>query len=249
MAVRFLLAIWAPIAWLIVLVVTVLVVLVSLPISLLIPFERFQGGIPAWLIGRLPYLTLSPIRITRAEGFDPTRASMYVMNHVSSMDGYVAVRTLPHPFCGLLNESHLKIPGYGWIMRLGNAIGVPADRSGRTAALTRAATDRKSRGISVLVFPEAHRTRDGQMRPFRRGVFFMARDAALPVVPVAVRGLHEILPRGHWVPQPGCIEVHLFEALETAGLSDDEIGQLAERTQQQIQSWLDGEPESPTTER
>lgn len=239
---RFVLAIWAVMAWTLVLTVSILVVLLSIPVSLFIPFARFQGGIPAWVVGRLPHLTLSSIRITCDPGYDPKRVSMYVQNHVSSMDGYVSIRALPHPFCGLLNESHLRIPGYGWIMRLGNAIGVPKDRSGRTAALTRAAMERATRGISLLVFPEAHRTRDGAMRPFRKGVFFMARDAGLPVVPVAVRGLWEILPRGQWIPRPGRIEIHIGAAIETDGLSDDEVGELAVRTQDTIQAWLSAAP-------
>ena len=64
--------------------------------------------------------------------------------------------------------------------------------AGRTAELTAAAQDRVKRGLSILVFPEGHRTRDMKVGPFKRGVFFMARDANIPVVPLAVHGIHQV---------------------------------------------------------
>ena len=49
---------------------------------------------------------------------------------------------------------------------------------------------------SILAFPEAHRTMDGRVQRFRRGLFLIARDVGLPVVPVAITGWYETARKG-----------------------------------------------------
>ena len=234
---RVLLILWSIFAWSIVISVSLSIVLVCTILSPIWPFERIQGSWPGWIIGKLPYLTLSRISVTWDPAVDPDQTVVFVMNHVSSMDAYVAVHGLPHPFCGLLNASHLKIPGYGGIMRLANAIGVPKGK-GRFEAVATAALERKARKISILTFPEAHRTRDGELRDFRTGAFFMARDAGMPIVPVSVSGLWHVLKRGEWIINPGHIQLHAGAPIPTDGLTDDEVRELAASTHAQIKSRL-----------
>lgn len=66
----------------------------------------------------------------------------------------------------------------------------------------------------------------------------MARDAGLPVVPLAVRGLHAICPKGSWLLRPGTIDVYVGPQVETAGLSDEEVGALAVRFQRAIGEYV-----------
>ena len=230
--------IWSCIAWLIALIGFIAVVLLALPLSLFRPFETFQGGWPSAIIGRTPLLTLSRFTIREDPRHDASRVCLYVMNHTSVLDGPVAVGALPHPFCGIENAGHLLLPGYGWLMKMANAIPVHKGE-GRTEILKKAVIDRVQRGISVLAFPEAHRTIDGRVRPFRRGVFFLARAAGIPVVPVGVRGLRTILPKGTLVVRPGAIEVYIGPPLETHGLSDDEIVGLAASAQTIVSRYVE----------
>ena len=242
---RLLFAIWSVVAWSVGLAIQILVALICAPLLLLKPFERFQGGWPATVIGWIPRLTLSRRTVVWDRRYDPRRVSVYCSNHTSMLDGHVAVHALPHPFCGVENAAHLDVPGYGWLMRLANAIPIP--RGGkRTEAVVAAAKERAGRGISILAFPEAHRTLDGHVRPFRKGVFLMAREAGLPVVPTAVRGMYHVLPKGTWIVSPGHLEVYLGPTLETAGLSDAELDVLAERTRAIITAWIERrETENP----
>ncbi|MCA9520395.1 MAG: 1-acyl-sn-glycerol-3-phosphate acyltransferase [Myxococcales bacterium] len=172
--------------------------------------------------------------------FDATRASVFCQNHVSVIDGHVACATIPVRFCGLMNSWHFKVPGYGWIMRQVKGIGVAPKRADRTAFITAEAKKRADEGISILTFPEGHRTTDGTVRPFRRGAFFMARDAGLPVVPLAVRGLFEINRKGSMLfRRGGTVEVYLGEPIETAGLDDEQIAALAHRVHGIIADWVE----------
>ena len=176
------------------------------------------------------YMTFSKVRVIYDPNFDPERRSVFAQNHVSMMDGHVACASIPHDFCGLMNAWHFHIPCYGWIMRSTGGIPVYPRTAGRTAELTAAAQDRVKRGLSILVFPEGHRTRDMKVGPFKRGVFFMARDANIPVVPLAVHGIHQVNRKGKYTFTPGHITVYVGAQLETTGLTDHEVHDLAERT-------------------
>ncbi len=169
-------------------------------------------------------LTGSNYRFIYDPAFDPTIRSVFAQNHVSVMDGHIACAVIPHAFCGLHNHWHFRLPGYGWIMKLASGIPVYPRSSGRTAEITEAAKHRVNElGISILVFPEGHRTKDGKVGPFKRGTMFMARDAGIPVVPIAVRGMDKVNRKGSmriWADQE--VVIYIGRQYETTGLATDE---------------------------
>ncbi|HFE44994.1 MAG TPA: 1-acyl-sn-glycerol-3-phosphate acyltransferase [Nannocystis exedens] len=201
--------------------------IICIPIAVFVRFERFQRKGPAQVMGLVPRLSGSRIVVHFDPGYDPGRVSLYVQNHVSMLDGHIALATIPQVFCGLENAAHLRIPGYGQMMRLGNTIPVYRRSDGRASEIAASARERASRGISILTFPEGHRTLDGGVRPFRTGVFRIARDADLPIVPIAVRGAYKMLPKGTAILRAVRIDVYIGAQVETAGLSDDELVELS----------------------
>jgi 1-acyl-sn-glycerol-3-phosphate acyltransferase len=224
--------------WLVALVWMSSVATIALLLTPFVSFKRSHPYLGAPGMATCVRLTFSRLRVTRDPGFDPERRSVFCQNHVSVLDGHVACGAIPHAFCGLMNHTHFRIPGYGWIMKLARGIPVYPRASGRTAEISEAARERAAYGISILTFPEAHRTLDGNVREFRRGVFFMARDAGLPVVPLAVRGLYAINRKGSWLFRPGTVDVYLGPQIETAGLNDEQVGELATRVQSAIDTYV-----------
>lgn len=174
-------------------------------------------------------LTLSRISILYDREFVKERRGVFIQNHVNMLDGQLACHVIPHAFCGLYNYWHNWIPGYGWVMYLAQGIKVYPKSKGGVARITEQAKNRAERNMSILAFPEGHRTRSGKVGPFKRGAFFMARDAGLPVVPLCVRGMLEVNKPKTQVFRPGHIEVYIGKHIETAGLSDDQLGDLAEQ--------------------
>jgi 1-acyl-sn-glycerol-3-phosphate acyltransferase len=233
------LAVWSIIAWTLAFVLMVVMTFVLLPLSLIFGMERVQYPVPARIVGSIVRLTLSRVRITVHPDVDWKRVSVFVQNHVTIMDAHVALNVIRGPFCGLENASHLHVPFYGWLMRMGNAIPVHSRSSGRTSEITAAAKERAGRGISVLTFPEGHRTLDGTVRPFKRGAFFMARDAGLPIVPIAVRGLYDVLSKGKWIVNPGTIDVYIGKPRETTGISNEGMTDFVEETHRVITAWVE----------
>jgi 1-acyl-sn-glycerol-3-phosphate acyltransferase len=158
--------------------------------------------------------------VRRAAGFDATRTSIFICNHVNLFDPFVIYSAIPQFLRGFELESHFKVPVYGWMMgRFGN-IPVPDDptREG-LARMSRLAGEALARGTSLLVFAEGGRTRSGRMGPFRNGAFRLAVRLGVPIVPMSIVGAYEFFRTGSWLLHPRQITVHLFDTMETAGLS------------------------------
>jgi len=191
------------------------------------------------MLRRVLFLTRSRVTPVFDPAFDRERPSVFCFNHVNVLDAHTACASIPQPFVGLMLAWHFKIPGYGWMMKATHGIPVHPG-SGRTEALVREAKARAAEGLSILVFPEAHRTLDGTVGPYKRGMFFMARSAGMPIVPVAVRGMFEVNRKGSFVIVPGDVTVYVGPQIETSGLDDDAIAALAERVQRAVSDYVDG---------
>ena len=82
-------------------------------------------------------------------------------------------------------------------------------------------------GTGILMFPEGTRSWDGQLLPFKKGGFVIARDGQLPILPVTVRGSHDRLPKGSADFNPGVIEIVIHPPVETADVPlDNLMGQV-----------------------
>jgi 1-acyl-sn-glycerol-3-phosphate acyltransferase len=66
------------------------------------------------------------------------------------------------------------------------------------------------RGSSVMLFPEGTRSMDGEIKPFKRGAFALARELGLEIVPIVVDGTHDALPKhGLMLRQQGVLRMRV----------------------------------------
>lgn len=106
------------------------------------------------------------------------------------------------------------------------------DRSNRERALktTQVATDRIRSGISFGVFAEGTRAKPGQLLPFKKGAFYMAAQAGVPIVPVVMKNTDVLMGKGTGVARPGTIEIVFLGPVSTAdATSDEEVNQLVKK--------------------
>jgi 1-acyl-sn-glycerol-3-phosphate acyltransferase len=188
----------------------------------------------------LTHLAGARIAVRMAPGFDPTRTSFFIANHVNLFDPFVLYCAVPQFIRGLELESHFKIPAYGWMMkRFGNipvpAMHNPADLK-RMWRLTEAAL---ATGISLVVFPEGQRTLTGRVGAFKNGVFRMALEHGTPIVPVSVVGSFEFNNKLGWGMRPGPVTVFLHDTIETAGLDKEDVVSLRDRVREIVARPID----------
>ncbi|MCB9677228.1 MAG: 1-acyl-sn-glycerol-3-phosphate acyltransferase [Alphaproteobacteria bacterium] len=185
-------------------------------------------------------LTGSKWRAVVDPAVDPATPYMFAQNHTNHFDHVALYNATPHFKQGLELESHFKIPVYGWFMKARGTIGVRPGKQGQTPEIMENMRAEIGRGHSILAFPEGHRTLDGRVGPFRKGVFFIARDLGLPIAPVAVTGMYRVMRKGSWLIRPGnTVTVYVDAPIETKGVPDSGIDDLADHVRSVIAGRVD----------
>ena len=171
---------------------------------------------------------------------DPETQYIFIQNHTSHLDHVALYTATPHFKQGIELESHFEYPFYGWFMKARGTIPVPKDRQGALNALRKAIREEVDRGHSILGFPEGHRTRTGRVGKFYDGIFRVAIELGVPIVPVAVTGLYDVLHKGSLVIRSGkLISVFVEEPIATEGLSEENVAELRDRVQEAIAARVD----------
>ena len=171
---------------------------------------------------------------------DPDRQYLFLQNHSSHLDYIAMYRATPHFKQGVELETHFHYPFYGWFMKGRGTIPVPVNRARAMASLPGAIAAEIDAGHSVLGFPEGHRTTTGRLGRFYDGLFRIAIDIGVPIVPVAVTGLYDVLHKGSLVIHPGnTIRVFVEEPIDTADLEPGDVASLRDRVKRAIEARVD----------
>src|ERR1043166_7142915 len=179
---------------------------------------------PWGLFGARQWLRLSGVRVEvrGLELLDPKQTYVFVSNHRSYLDT-AAMFIYTGRRIGLLAKKELlKVPVLGVGMGFVNVMAI--DRTNRENAIrtTEAAAQRIKSGVSFAVFVEGTRAKPGELLPFKKGAFYMARQAGVPVVPVAIRNSDVLMGKGTGEARSGTLEMVVLPPVETAGVETDE---------------------------
>ena len=185
---------------------------------------RREWVYPWALWGARQWLRLSgmKVRVRGRELLDPRQAYVFISNHRSYLDTATLFAYTGRRIGLLAKKELLKVPILGYGMGYVNIMAI--DRSNRERAIetVQAATARIRSGVSFGVFAEGTRARPGQMLPFKKGAFYMAIEAGVPVVPVAMKNTDVLMGKGTGEARTGTIEMVLLAPIQTTGLSTDE---------------------------
>jgi 1-acyl-sn-glycerol-3-phosphate acyltransferase len=183
----------------------------------------------AWLILAT---TGVDVQIRGLERVPRGKPYLFISNHQSIYDIPVLFWYLPFQLRIIAKDSIGRFPVLGWhLARTGHVL-VQRKNPGSTvfkkvSALMRA-------GHSLIVFPEGTRSRDGVVGKFRGGIFLLAIEAGLPIVPVAIDGTRFVMRKGGLTTCPGSVTVEVFDPIDTSTLDADAARTLAEQTRQII---------------
>lgn len=184
---------------------------------------------------RIAFLSGVRVEVRRAPGFDPQRTSFFMSNHVNLFDPFILYCAIPQFVRGWELESHFKIPAYGWLMkRFGNVPVPDVRRPSDLKRMWRLTQDAVDGGTSLIIFPEAKRTRDGHVDEFQDGGFRVAQQLGIPIVPVSLVGSYQHHRTGRWMLWPAVVTVYLHDTIDTRGLSKDQVALLRERVREII---------------
>jgi 1-acyl-sn-glycerol-3-phosphate acyltransferase len=179
-------------------------------------------------------LTTTGVRVD-VEGLErltPGGTYVFVANHQSIYDIPILFWALPFQLRIIAKESLGNFPFIGWHLRRTGHMLVDRRRPDRVGILGWAAQLTRN-GLSLFVFPEGTRSRDGRVGPFKGGSFKLALEAGLTVVPVSVVGSRHVMLKGRLATYPGRVRLVIHEPIETSAANIDRKA-LAERVRQII---------------
>jgi len=176
------------------------------------------------------------VRVEGLEKLDPNGTYVFVSNHGSYMDIPALLSALPQQFRFFAKKGLFSIPFLGTHLR--RAGHLPVDRSSPRASLKsmqEASRIIRERGISVLNFPEGGRSHAYEvLREFKEGPAYIAIKAGVPVVPLGLVGLRDLLPMGSGHLRSGDVTVRVGDPIETAGMQASDRVELTTRLHAEV---------------
>jgi 1-acyl-sn-glycerol-3-phosphate acyltransferase len=172
--------------------------------------------------------------VTRGlERLEPGRTYVFVANHQSIYDIPILFWSLPYQLRIIAKDSLGNIPFLGWHLRRTGHMLVDRKRPEPTRVIGWASR-LTANGLSLIVFPEGTRSRDGRVARFKGGSFYVALEAGLPVVPLSVVGSRHVMLKGRLTTYPGEVTLVVHEPIDTTGLAGSDAKEFGERVRRII---------------
>jgi 1-acyl-sn-glycerol-3-phosphate acyltransferase len=158
------------------------------------------------------------VDVVGLDRLDRDRPYVFVANHQSIYDIPIVFWSLPYQIRIISKESVGNFPFLGWHLRRTGHMLVDRRHPDRAAIFGRASRLMKE-GLSLIVFPEGTRSRDGRVGRFKGGSFYLALQAGLPVVPISVVGSRHVMLKGRLAAYPGRVKLVVHPPIDTTALA------------------------------
>src|SRR6266508_3424757 len=200
----------------------------------------------SWLI-----LRTTGVRVT-VEGLDritPGTTYVFVSNHQSIYDTPVIFASLPYQLRIIAKESLARFPVLGWHLKRGGHLFVDRRHPDRAGILKRWRA-LVSEGLSLIIYAEGTRSPDGRVAPFKGGSFLLAIQAGLPIVPIAVIGTRQVMPKGRLRTEPAHVMLIVHDPIQPPAIPQPTVRDakaLADRVRAIVASSVETHPSTDGT--
>jgi 1-acyl-sn-glycerol-3-phosphate acyltransferase len=216
------------------LAVTAICATTALVVSLVDKRGRAQHWIARFWARSAVRISLSRLTVEGAENFHKYPVAVYASNHTSYMDTPVIFAALPFQFRILAKKDLWRWPLIGWYLRRSGQMPIDIENPHATVSSLGGAVKALREGMPLFVFPEGGRTANGKLRPFLSGAAYLAIRAQVPLVPIALSGVYDLLPIHTRHFYPSKLTLRVGEPIETKGMSVRQNGELTERLRNAI---------------
>lgn len=197
----------------------------------------------AWLVLKT---TGVRVDVRGVDRLDPRQSYVFAANHQSIYDIPIVFTSLPRQVRIIAKASLGRFPFLGWhLHRTGHLL---VDRTNPGAGVLKRMARLIGAGRSLIVFPEGTRSADGAVARFKGGMFLLAIDTGLPVVPVSIARSRFVMLKGRLTTCPGDVVLTVHDPIPTTGVSRGQARELADRVREVVRRGVD-EPETPEIPR
>lgn len=209
---------------------------IALLVSLVDAGSRAQHRIAQVWARLCVLISGSRVEIRGPENLRKYPVAVYAANHTSYMDTPVIFAALPFQFRILAKKELWPIAFIGWYLDRSGQIPIDTANPSKTLSSLGAAVKALRAGMPLFVFPEGSRTPDGELQAFQSGAAYLAIRAQVPLVPIALSGVYDLLPIHTHHFYPGTLTLNVGEPISTAGMTLRQAGELTGRLRETIES-------------
>jgi 1-acyl-sn-glycerol-3-phosphate acyltransferase len=222
---------------------------ISLILSLVDKDGRAQHRVARVWARSLVFFAGSSLHVRGEENLRKHPVAVYAANHTSYMDTPVVFAALPFQFRILAKKKLWPIAFIGWYLDRSGQIPIDTQNPRATLSSLSAGVKALRSGMPLFVFPEGGRTPDGELQPFLSGAAYLAIRAQVPLVPIALSGVYDLLPMHTRHLYPGPLTLAAGEPIPTTGMTIRQTDELTEKLRAAIQQ-LSGQADAtaPATE-
>jgi 1-acyl-sn-glycerol-3-phosphate acyltransferase len=216
--------------------VAVLIWAVTLPLDrrkvVLHKFTCFWASLYSWLNPVWPVTIEGRERIRRDEAY------VMVANHLSLLDILVIFRLFSH-FKWVSKIENFRVPFIGWNMSLNRYIKLKRGDRDSVIEMMNACEETLGEGNSIMMFPEGTRSKTGEMRAFKPGAFELALKTRRPILPIAIQGTADALPKRGFVLQGRHpIRITVLDEIPAAAFEGVSVEEISAQTRELIAKHL-----------
>jgi 1-acyl-sn-glycerol-3-phosphate acyltransferase len=175
------------------------------------------------------------LRVRGLENISRYPVAVIASNHTSYMDTPVVFASLPVQFRILAKKELWSLPFIGWYLNRSGQIPINTENPHATLSSLGAGVKALRAGMPLFVFPEGARTPNGELQAFLAGAAYLAIRAQVPLVPVALSGVYDLLPIHTRHFYPGELQMAVGEPILTAGMPLRQANELTERLRAAIE--------------
>jgi 1-acyl-sn-glycerol-3-phosphate acyltransferase len=161
-----------------------------------------------------------------------TKPIIFCANHQSNFDIIALFIAIDRPIYFIAKKELKKIPFLGWYMQLAGMIFI--DRSDRKSAIESMEEAGKLilNGRNVITFPEGKRSTNIEIKAFKKGSFFIAKQNNINIIPIAIHGSNKINRPGSFQLKKGVIKINFGKKIISN--SYNSIEELTQQTRQEV---------------
>ncbi|MDR3773833.1 MAG: lysophospholipid acyltransferase family protein [Terracidiphilus sp.] len=227
-------------------VATIVCASISLLVSLVDEQGRTQHRIARFWARTLVIFAGSSLTVQGTENLRKHPVAVYASNHTSYMDTPVVFAALPFQFRILAKKELWPIAFIGWYLDRSGQIPIDTRNPHATLSSLGAAVKALRAGMPLFVFPEGGRTPDGELQTFLSGAAYLAIRAQVPLVPIALSGVFDLLPIHTRHLYPGELILTAGEPINTTGMTIRQTDELTGRLRAAIQELTDRQQSAET---
>jgi putative phosphoserine phosphatase/1-acylglycerol-3-phosphate O-acyltransferase len=211
-------------------------------------FIELAGGVGSDL-----GLAIAGINVDVVSGHEhlwSARPCVFVFNHQSKLDAIVVMKLLRSGYTGVAKKEAKNVPLFGQLFQVAGAAFVDrADSRKAKAALEPAVAKVRDEGISLVIAPEGTRSATPRLGRFKKGPFHIAMQAGVPMVPIVMRNVGEMMWRGSQTLRPGRIEIVVLPPVDTSDWSAETVSEHVADVRGQFLDTLNHWPAGRVLER